>query len=260
VSRRARLTVFVLGALSLAFAYVLAAGDLPRFGNQTHHPYGDRAVHAALSHRTANAVTSLAFDQRGFDTLGEESILVLAVVAGTVLLRRQRDESETQAQEGDDDEGGLELRRGETADVVRLVGYLVLPITLVVGGYLVAHGALSPGGGFQGGVAIATAIHLLYVAGDYAALEKLRPVQLFESTEAAGVTAYVALGAVAIATGSAFLSNVLPWGSYQTLLSAGTVDLLNVAAGVAVLSGVVVLLSEFLHQALLVADEDGADA
>jgi multicomponent Na+:H+ antiporter subunit B len=257
VSRPARLAVFVLGALALAFAYVVAAGDLPEFGTES-HPYGDRAVHAAVSHRTANAVTSLAFDQRAFDTLGEESILVLAVVAGTVLLRRLGDESETEAV-GGDDEGGLEIRRAETSEVVRLIGYLVLPVTLVVGGYLVAHGALSPGGGFQGGVAIATAIHLLYVAGDYAALERIRPVQLFEAMEAAALTAYVALGAVAIAAASAFLTNVLPWGSYQTLLSAGTVDLLNVAAGVAVLSGVVVLLSEFLHQTLLVSDNRGAD-
>jgi len=144
--------------------------------------------------------------------------------------------------------------------VIRLIGYVVLPITLVAGGYLVAHGAISPGGGFQGGVAIATAIHLLYVAGDYAALERLRPVQLFEATEAAGLTAYVALGVAAIAAGSAFLTNVLPWGTYQTLVSAGSVPLLNAAAGAAVLSGVVVLLSEFLHQTLLVDERDDADA
>jgi multicomponent Na+:H+ antiporter subunit B len=240
VSRGARLCVFGVGALGLAVAFLLAFDALPHFGTQS-HPYGDRAVRAALDHKTSNAVTSLAFDQRGFDTIGEEFILVLAVLGGTLLLRAREDEEKDHT--SDD-----APRSPEVSDAVRLTGYLALPITLLIGGYLVAHGAVSPGGGFQGGVALATAIHLLYVAGDYEALEKLRPVPLFQATEAGGVTAYVALGLAGIATGSAFLTNVLPLGSYQKLASAGTVPLLNAAVGVAVLSSMVVLLSAFLEQ------------
>lgn len=249
MNRAARIAVFAVGALGLAIAFLLAFDALPHFGTES-HPYGDRSVRAAVAQKTSNVVTSLAFDQRGFDTVGEEFILVLAVLGGTLLLRAREDERE--------DDSDDAPRSPEVADAVRLTGYLAMPITLLLGGYLVVHGALSPGGGFQGGVALATAIHLLYVAGDYQALDKLRPVPLFKATEAAGVSAYVAIGLAAIATGSAFLTNVLPLGSYQKLASAGTVPLLNAAVGVAVLSSVVVLLSEFLEQTHVVRAEGDA--
>lgn len=255
MNRQARILLFLGAAAGFAVAFVLAAGLLPDFGGAS-HPYGDRAVRAAISHRTANVVSALAFDLRGFDTVGEEFILLLAVLGGTLLLRARGDEEEDAASHDEAEEEGAPRRVG-AADAVRLTGYLALPVTLVVGGYLVAHGAVSPGGGFQGGVALATALHLLYVAGDYQALDRLRPVPLFQATESAGVTAFVALGAVGLAGGSAFLTNVLPKGSYQALLSAGTVPLLNAAAGLAVVSSVVVLLSEFLEQTIVVRPKGG---
>jgi multicomponent Na+:H+ antiporter subunit B len=250
MSRIGRLAVFAVGALGLAIAFVVAFADLPEFGGSV-HPYADRAVANAIAQKTSNVVSSLAFDQRGFDTVGEEFILVLSVLGGTLLLRARDDERD--AGDGED-----APRDTPVSDAVRFSGYLALPITLLIGGYLVAHGAVSPGGGFQGGVALATAIHLLYVAGDYPALDRLRPVGLFQATEAAGVTAFVALGLAGLATGSAFLTNVLSLGSYQKLASAGTVPLLSAAVGVAVLSSVVVLLSEFLEQALVVRPKDDA--
>jgi multicomponent Na+:H+ antiporter subunit B len=250
MSRLGRLLVFGVGALGLAIALLLAFHALPHFGGAS-HPYGDRAVRAAIAQKTSNVLSSLTFDQRGFDTIGEEFILVLAVLGGTLLMRPREDEEH--GEEGQD-----APRDPDVSDAVRLTGYVALPITLLIGGYLVVHGAVSPGGGFQGGVALATAIHLLYIAGDYKALEKIRPVALFEATEAAGVTAFVALGLVGLATGKAFLTNVLPLGSYQKLASAGTVPLLSAAVGVAVLSSVVVLLSEFLEQTLVIRQKDKA--
>jgi multicomponent Na+:H+ antiporter subunit B len=250
VNRVARIAVFGVGALGMAIALLLSFHGLPHFGGSS-HPYGDRAVRAAIDHKTSNAVTSLAFDQRGFDTIGEEFILVLAVLGGTLLLRPREDEKKIE-------EADTAPRNPEVSDAVRLTGYLALPITILIGLYLVAHGAVSPGGGFQGGVALATAIHLLYVAGDYDALEKIRPVSLFQATEAFGVTAYVGIGLAGLATGAAFLTNVLPLGSYQKLASAGTVPLLNAAVGVAVTSSVVILLSEFLEQALVIRPKDDA--
>jgi multicomponent Na+:H+ antiporter subunit B len=250
VSRLGRLLVFGIGAVGLAVALLMAFGGLPHFGGNV-HPYGDRAVRAAIAQKTSNVVSSLAFDQRGFDTVGEEFILVLSVLGGTLLLRPRQDEK-------GGDESEQAPRSTEVSDAVRLSGYLALALTLLIGAYLIVHGAVSPGGGFQGGVALATAIHLLYIAGDYKALERIRPVPLFKATEAAGVTAYVALGLVGLAAGKAFLSNVVPLGSYQKLASGGTVELLSAAVGVGVVSSVVVLLSDFLEQTLVVRAKDDA--
>jgi multicomponent Na+:H+ antiporter subunit B len=143
--------------------------------------------------------------------------------------------------------------------VTRLFGYLLLPLTLVVGLDVVLHGHVTPGGGFQGGVVLATGLHLLYVAGDHRALQRLRPDPLFEYGEAAGAAGYVVLGLGTLAATGAFLANVLPYGQFGQLLSAGTVPVLDATVGVAVGSGAVVLLSQFLRQIALVTDGGDTD-
>ncbi|MBL1099291.1 MnhB domain-containing protein [Streptomyces coffeae] len=242
MSMRTRLWVLAVGSLGTAVLYLLACRDLPAFGGLW-HPYGDRAVHAALTRHTANTVSSVNFDQRSLDTLGEESILFGSVLGTVVLLRQTRDEDR------------LPPRPVRVAPPVRRYALLALPVTLLIGLYVVAHGQLSPGGGFQGGVVVATALHLLYIAVDYRALERIRPVGFYEVADAAGEAGYLLLGAAALLTGAAFLTNFLPYGTLNTLASGGTVPLLNAAIGVEVAAGVVVLLAGFLDQAVEIESE-----
>jgi multicomponent Na+:H+ antiporter subunit B len=122
------------------------------------------------------------------------------------------------------------------------------------------HGHLTPGGGFQGGVVLATGLHLLYVAGSYPALRRLRPLNWYEYGEAAGMGGVVALGIAGLVSGAGFLANVLPTGRFGALVSAGTVPLFSVAIGVEVASGVVVLLAGFLEQDLATRGPAGRSA
>ncbi|WP_030611951.1 MnhB domain-containing protein [Streptomyces sclerotialus] len=242
MSRRLRMWVLLLGLTGVAATLVTAALRLPAFGTAT-HPYGDRAVREALAHRTANAVAAVNFDQRAFDTLGEESILFAAVLGTVVLLRQARDERQ------------VTPAPARVSAPVRRYALVLLPVTLVTGLYIVAHGQLTPGGGFQGGVVAATALHLLYIAVDYRALERIRPIGLFEVGDAAGEAAYLVTGAAALLAGSAYLANVLPHGTFNTLASGGTVPLLNAAIGMEVACAVVVLLARFLDQAVEIEEE-----
>lgn len=237
MSRRVRMWVLAAGLLATAALLAAACLDLPRFGGAW-HPYGDRAVEASLRRHTANTVSGVNFDQRAFDTLGEESILFSAVLGTVLLLRQTRDERREAP------------RPASVPRALRRYGLVALPVTLLIGLYVIAHGQLSPGGGFQGGVVVATAFHLLYVSVDYLALERVRPVGLYEIGDAAGEAAYVLLGVGGLLAGSAYLANFLPYGTFGTLTSGGTVPLLNAAVGVEVASAVVVLLSHFLRQAL----------
>jgi multicomponent Na+:H+ antiporter subunit B len=122
---------------------------------------------------------------------------------------------------------------------------------------IVAHGHVTPGGGFQGGIMLATALHLVYVAGRYRSLEQLRPMPLFENGEAAGVAAFAALGFAGMAVAGRYLANILPFGTFGQILSAGTVPLLNIAVGVAVGSGGMVLLGKFFEQVFTVRRAGG---
>ncbi|MGA5036713.1 MnhB domain-containing protein [Streptomyces capoamus] len=242
---RLRLGLLAVGGAGLAALLVAGCLDLPDFGG-SRHPYGDRAVRASLARHVANTIASVNFDQRAYDTLGEMSILFAAVLGCVVLLREARDERRA---------------RPEPAEVVRPVrryALLVLPVALLTGLYVIAHGQLSPGGGFQGGVVAATGLHLLYLGADHGALERVRPLGFFETADSLAVCAYLVLGAAGVLAGTAFLANtLLPYGTFDTLSSGGTVPLLNAAVGMEVASAVVVLLAHFLDQAVEIGEEPG---
>jgi multicomponent Na+:H+ antiporter subunit B len=238
VSRTARLLMFVVAGGAVAAMLVLGVLDLPHFGAAV-HPYRDAAVPAAVAHATSNVISSVNFDLRGLDTLGEETILLTSVLGVAALLRPAEDEDERKPG-----------KSGNLLDMTRLFGYAFLPVTLAVGFLTVAHGALTPGGGFQGGVVIGTGIHLLYVAGSYRAIEKVRPVEVLEYGEAIGAGAFACFGIAGAVVSASFLGNILPLGSFGELFSSGSVLLLSCAVGVEVASGVIVLLAQFLRQAI----------
>jgi multicomponent Na+:H+ antiporter subunit B len=198
--------------------------------------------------RTANVVSSINFDQRGFDTLGEESILFAAVLGVVVLLRRAGDEHR------------IRPTRQDVLPSTRLFGVLIVPLVTLGGLYIVAHGQLSPGGGFQGGVILATALHVMYVAADYNALRRLRPLAVFEVADSLGAIAFGVLGFAGMLAGSVYLANVLSLGNFNHLVSGGTVPLFNAAVGLEVGAGVVVVLAGFLDQVLAIRPKQNEEA
>jgi len=245
MTRRGRTWLLLAAGVGLAALLVAACLKLPHFGGDR-HPYGDRAVRASLARHTANTVSSVNFDQRAFDTLGEMTILFAAVVGCVVLLRQTRDEHRARPEPA------------EVALPVRRYALVVLPVALLSGLYVVAHGQLSPGGGFQGGVVAATALHLLYLGADYRALERVRPVGAYEVADALAASAYLVTGLAGLIGAGAFLANtLLPYGTFNTLSSGGTVPLLNAAIGMEVACAVVVLLAHFLDQAVEIEEGSG---
>lgn len=240
MNRATRLVVFGIGAAGLLVLFGFAVVRMPVFGAAV-HPYRDAAVAAALRRVAPNVVTSINFDQRGLDTFGEEAILLASVLGAVTLLRP-----------GDDERERRPPGAGRVLQATRLTGYVLLPVTLVIGADVIVHGHLTPGGGFQGGVILATGLHLTYLAGSYPALRRLRPLRWYEYGEAIGMGAVAALGVAGLVAGAGFLANILPTGRFGQLLSAGTVPLFSIAVGVEVASGVVVLLAGFLEQDLAI--------
>lgn len=240
MTRRMRFVVLAAGCIGMVILFVFAVRGMPGFGGDF-HPYRDRAAGAALRHATANVVSSVNFDLRALDTLGEELILLGSVAGAASLLRPGSDETAS--------------GRGEPTRVLGLTevaGYLLLPITMLVGADVFVHSHLTPGGGFQAGVILATGLHLLYIVHDYPALQRLRPLSWYSYAEALGAASYVMLGLAGIVGSSVFLANVLPVGQLGTLASGGSVGLLSFAVGCSVGAGMVVLLAQFLRQAIVI--------
>jgi multicomponent Na+:H+ antiporter subunit B len=135
-----------------------------------------------------------------------------------------------------------------TSDALRVVGTFGVGIALVVGLWLVAFGFVTPGGGFQGGVLIAGAVMLVYVAGSYRAWRRTARETVLDPLEGAGVGSYVVLGLATLIAGSPFLHNFLGPGSSGTLLSGGSLPFLNLATAVEVAAANVLLCAEFLER------------
>jgi multicomponent Na+:H+ antiporter subunit B len=243
---RIRRVVFLLAGGTLAGLLAWGFGGLPHFGDYR-GPYGYLLNQLSVPQRhITDVVTAVNFDYRGFDTLGEEFIFFAAVLGVVLILRTQP---------GERPGHGADYATGRavppTSDAVRVVGLGLTPPTVLFGIYVVVHGHLTPGGGFQGGVILAAGVLLIYLAGEFDDLHGLYTVAALERAEAVGAGAYVVIGLLGLVTGAAFLDNVLPFGTTGRLFSAGTVPLINLAVGLEIAAGLVLLLTAFLHQTLV---------
>jgi multicomponent K+:H+ antiporter subunit A len=149
--------------------------------------------HALPEGGGANVVNVIIVDFRGFDTLGE--ITVLAVVAITVyaILRRFRPPAEVLR-----DPNGPE--RGPMANDMLVPGVLMrwmFPAIGILSLHLLFRGHNLPGGGFVAGITLSVAMILQYMAGGTAWAEArlaIRPLR------------WIALGLlIALASGSGSL-------------------------------------------------------
>jgi multicomponent Na+:H+ antiporter subunit B len=242
-----RRSVFLAAGGGL-FAFLLwSFAGLPDFGHYI-GPYGDILNLSSVPERHATAVVSaINFDYRGFDTLGEEFILFAAVVGVASILRHLRGERQ---QRPDDDARGRRVRAPSVA--VSVLGLGLVGPTILVGLYVVVHGHQTPGGGFQGGVILATALLLVYLSDTYVVVRRVGPMALIEMAEALGAGSLGLLGFAGLIWGVSFMENVVPLGTTGELLSAGTIPLGSVAVGLAVTGGFAFMLSEFIEQTLVV--------
>jgi len=242
MTRRTRsvLTLVALGVLGATL--VVAVTGLEPFGHYP-GPYGDVLARVVPGERhTGQLVTATVLDYRGFDTLGEEMILFAAVCGCAALLRVLRREREAE--------------RGTPARPVpsfaaRATGAALVGPVMVLGAYVIAHGHLTPGGGFSGGVVVAGALLLAYAAGQGLRLRRVSSIGLLEGAEALGAAGFLALALAGLVATGTLLKNFLALGTSGMLLSAGTIPVGNVAIGLEVAGAVALVFAEFLEQALL---------
>lgn len=178
----------------------------------------------------ANAVTAVVVTYRGFDTLGEVTVLFIAAIGlAMVLYRRKKREYKTP----------------RPASFVLSTGCCFLfPFILILGAYIFLHGHLSPGGGFQGGVVIASGFLLAYIG----CTDMKIGSRWFEASESLAGSAFVIAGLAGLAAGGSFLMNFLPKGNFNTLFSAGLIPIIYAAIGVKVGAELAGLLANLLER------------
>ncbi|MDC7233085.1 MAG: Na(+)/H(+) antiporter subunit B [Spirochaetales bacterium] len=177
----------------------------------------------------ANIVTAVVVTYRGLDTLGEVTILFAASAVVGLLIHLNKNENK---------------RRREGSEILRTGTALLFPLILLFGIYVFINGHLTPGGGFQGGAIIASAVVLQVLAYPN---RKIGHGLLSVIESLSGFT-YVLLGAAGVfLTVNGFLDNrILPLGEYGSLLSAGLIPVIYTLVGLKVgseLSSVVISLN-----------------
>jgi multicomponent Na+:H+ antiporter subunit B len=225
--------------------FILGATGLPPVGNYP-GPYGDVINSVAVNERhVTDMVAAVNFDYRGFDTLGEEFILFASIMGVLLLLREQGDERKAPPVD-ESPRRAVPL----PSEAVRAGTLFLTGSTVLFGLYIVTHGHLSPGGGFQGGVIITGALIVVYLASDFERFHKLLPHQLVEVTEALGAGGYALVGLIGMLAGATYMQNVLPLGEAGQLLSGGTIFTLSVVTGLEVASGLFLLGTAYLQEML----------
>ncbi len=243
--KRMRAILFLAGAVGFCGWFVSAAALLPPPG-EYRGPYGYVLNRVAVPERhVTDVVTAVNFDYRGFDTLGEEFILSASVIGVVLLLRRLTGE---QRKPPTDHAPAHEEQR--LSDAIRSLALELVGPTTVFGLYVITHGQATPGGGFQGGVVLATALITIYLGGRLEMLHRLGRERFFAFLEGIGAGGFAVVGLFGLAAGGAYLQNVLPLGPPGDVLSGGTVWLVNVATGLAVAAGFMMLLNAFLEETL----------
>jgi multicomponent K+:H+ antiporter subunit A len=205
-----------------------------------------------------NVVNVILVDFRGFDTLGE--ITVLGAVALTVyaLLRRFRPAPESRgvprAQREDAAREALASGEGLPGDYLRIpaaIGRMLLPVAGIVSVYFLLRGHNAPGGGFVGGLVIATAIIVQYMTSGVLWVEsrlRIHPQYWI----GVGLLAAGTAGISAWFFAAQFLTSI-EWDATLPLLGTlhlSSTLLFDVGVYMAVVGATVLMLVAIAHQSL----------
>lgn len=146
-----------------------------------------------------NVVTAVLASFRGYDTLGEAIVILIAGIGVLFLLSTGRSGLLSKHPDPQPHTG---LRHHL---IPQVVSRLLIPFIVLFGLYVQFHGEYGPGGGFQAGAIVAAGI-ILYsvIEGERAALKLLPPKFLF-ALAIGGATLYGAVGIICMLLGGAFL-------------------------------------------------------
>ncbi|MCW8141191.1 MAG: DUF4040 domain-containing protein [Planctomycetota bacterium] len=190
------LAVAVLTGAALAYGTL----DMPAIGDPkapVHvHPkvarhYIDRSMEET---HVPNMVTVVLASYRGYDTMFETCVVFTAALGVMVLLRRRRPPAEPAPGE----------MREQAIFVV--MTRMTVPFVLVYGSYVITHGELGPGGGFQGGVILAAGYLIYALVHGLAAAQRALPPRLTDVGAGLGVLIYAGVGVACLLLGGDFLA------------------------------------------------------
>jgi multicomponent Na+:H+ antiporter subunit B len=205
------ISIILLSIFFIGVVYCLKEIPFGQTQSQVRKYYIDNGIKDTGA---TNIVTSVVLNYRGFDTLGEVTVLFLAAIGLSAVLYQK---------------GKKQKKEGRKSSLILYTGCRFLfPLILLFGTYIFIHGHLTPGGGFQGGAIIASGF-LLTMLGcwKWGGINKVG----FKITESIAGLVFIVVGLLGLLYGGYFLFNYLPKGLPNELFSAGIIPVIYVAIG-----------------------------
>lgn len=203
------ISVFLLAIIALGLAVSLT--KIP-FGEPKTVVGGNYVSEGIEDTGATNIVGSVVTNYRGFDTLGEVTILFVAALGLSAVFATYKKKK---------------VKKTEASLILTSGCSLLFPLLLLIGIYIVLHGHLTPGGGFQGGAVVASAFLLARLVSR----EKRISKKGSKIAGSLGGLVFVLIGLVGLTAGGYFLFNFLPKGTPFSLVSAGIIPLIYIAIG-----------------------------
>jgi len=138
--------------------------------------------------------------------------------------------------------------------IVKTISSIIFPFILIYGLYVIAHGHLTPGGGFQGGAVVTSGLAMILVAyGSVWTMGKIKEknLSLFESL---GAICFILLAFLGLGFGAVFFNNFLVGSDFlfgtipatgsglADINTGGVLPLMNFAVGLKVIVGLFVIV------------------
>jgi len=177
---------------------------------------------------SANMVTSIVVNYRSFDTLGEVTVLFISALGVSLVMGTS----------------GKLIQRSASGFILKTGARVLTPVLLIVGIYVITHGHLTPGGGFQGGSMIASSV-LLLLMGDNNFVPDIKKFKLLEGFSG---SVYILLGLTGMVLTGFFLKNFASTGTVGELMSGGIIPIIYLFIGLKVGSELTGILADFLKQ------------
>ncbi|MGN0776803.1 MAG: hydrogen gas-evolving membrane-bound hydrogenase subunit E [Candidatus Ventricola sp.] len=226
--------------LTMIVLLLYTVTTLPAFG-EANHPINNevsaRYIEQGLQETGAvNIVTGMILDYRAFDTLGESSVLFTAAMVVLFLLRKDKDSAKYSqlAQSMEENPHSDTFYEPKNDVILQKTAFILVPIVLLLGVYVVLNGHLSPGGGFSGGAIMGAGLILYVSAFGFAQMRKLFTYKTYQRIVLAALLTYAMSKCYSFFTGANHIESVIPLGTPGAILSSGLILVLNICVGLIV--------------------------
>lgn len=227
--------VSVVCCLALIAMLVSTVSYLPPVGS-AENPASNEVVEKYIEDGmqdtgAVNIVTGMILDYRAFDTFGESNVLFIATCTVLILLRNDKKKDKHKAEAEATREQYYEPKDDS---ILQKITFLLFPIIVIFGIYVILNGHISPGGGFSGGAIIGAGLILYANAFGFEKLNRFFTEKTYKTISFSALTFYCLAKSYSFFTGANHLESGIPLGTPGDILSSGLIFPLNICVGLVV--------------------------